>query len=194
MKVIGLTGGIGSGKTTVLYMFQDLGAAVYMTDKVAKTILETSEKVRAKIISLLGESAYSNAIPNRKFIADIVFCNPTKLKALNAIVHPEVEKDFKVFLQSQNAPYVIYESALLFETDRQKDCDEVVLVTAPTAVKIERIQKRDQTSEAEILARMNNQMTDCEKTPLADHVLKNTTLESLQQQVVSLHQLFVKEP
>jgi dephospho-CoA kinase len=104
MKVIGLTGGIGSGKSTVLYMFQDLGAAVYMTDKVAKSILETSVKVRAEIISLLGDSAYTKTLPNRKFIADTVFCNPSKLKALNAIVHPEVAKDFKVFLQRQNAP------------------------------------------------------------------------------------------
>ncbi|MDG1503424.1 MAG: dephospho-CoA kinase, partial [Flavicella sp.] len=139
MRVIGLTGGIGSGKSTVLYMFQDLGAAVYMTDRVAKSILETSEKVRAEIISLLGDSAYTKTLPNRKFIADTVFCNPSKLKALNAIVHPEVAKDFKVFLQRQNAPYVIYESALLFETGGKKYCDEVVLVTAPTAVKIERI-------------------------------------------------------
>ena len=106
----------------------------------------------------------------------------------------EVVKDFKVFLQSQNAPYVIYESALLFEKGGKKYCDEVVLVTAPTALKIERIQKRDQASEDEILARMNNQMTDSEKIPLADHVLENTTLESLQKQVMSLHQLFVKAP
>jgi len=194
MRVIGLTGGIGSGKSTVLYMFQDLGAAVYMTDKVAKRILETSEKVRAEIISLLGDSAYTKTLPNRKFIADIVFYSPSKLKALNAIVHPEVAKDFKVFLQSQNAPYVIYESALLFEKGGKKHCDEVVLVTAPTAVKIKRIQKRDQASEDEILARMNSQMTDSEKIPLADHVLENTTLESLQKQVMSLHQLFVKAP
>ncbi|MDA9111534.1 dephospho-CoA kinase [Flavicella sp.] len=193
MKVIGLTGGIGSGKSTVLYMFQDLGAAVYMTDKVAKRILETSERVRAKIISLLGESAYTKTLPNRKFIAEVVFYNPSKLKALNAIVHPEVANDFQSFLQAQNAPYVIYESALLFETDSNKNCDEVVLVTAPTAVKIERIQKRDLVSEVEIFARMNNQMTDSEKIPLADHVLENTTLESLEQQVLSLHQLFVKD-
>jgi dephospho-CoA kinase len=193
MKVIGLTGGIGSGKSTVLYMFQDLGAAVYMTDKVAKRILETSERVRAKIISLLGESAYTKTLPNRKFIAEVVFYNPSKLKALNAIVHPEVANDFQSFLQAQNAPYVIYESALLFETDSNKNCDEVVLVTAPTAVKIERIQKRDLVSEVEIFARMNNQMIDSEKIPLADHVLENTTLESLEQQVLSLHQLFVKD-
>tara|TARA_B110000967_G_scaffold207064_1_gene255438 strand:+ start:22770 stop:23354 length:585 start_codon:yes stop_codon:yes gene_type:complete len=193
MKVIGLTGGIGSGKSTVLYMFQDLGAAVYMTDKVAKRILETSERVRTKIISLLGESAYTKTLPNRKFIAEVVFYNPSKLKALNAIVHPEVANDFQSFLQAQNAPYVIYESALLFETDSNKNCDEVVLVTAPTAVKIERIQKRDLVSEVEIFARMNNQMTDSEKTPLADYVLENTTLESLEQQVLSLHQLFVKD-
>tara|TARA_B110000879_G_scaffold213035_1_gene313305 strand:+ start:13507 stop:14091 length:585 start_codon:yes stop_codon:yes gene_type:complete len=193
MKVIGLTGGIGSGKSTVLYMFQDLGAAVYMTDKVAKRILETSERVRAKIISLLGESAYTKTLPNRKFIAEVVFYNPSKLKALNAIVHPEVANDFQSFLQAQNAPYVIYESALLFETDSNKNCDEVVLVTAPTAVKIERIQKRDLVSEVEIFARMNNQMTDSEKIPLADYVLENTTLESLEQQVLSLHQLFVKD-
>ena len=108
MKVIGLTGGIGSGKSTVLYMFQDLGAAVYITDKVAKRILETSERVRAKIISLLGESAYTKTLPNRKFIAEVVFYNPSKLKALNAIVHPEVANDFQFFLQAQNAPYVIY--------------------------------------------------------------------------------------
>ena len=193
MKVIGLTGGIGSGKSTVLYMFQDLGAAVYMTDKVAKRILETSERVRTKIISLLGESAYTKTLPNRKFIAEVVFYNPSKLKALNAIVHPEVANDFQSFLQAQNAPYVIYESALLFETDSNKNCDEVVLVTAPTAVKIERIQKRDLVSEVEIFARMNNQMTDSEKIPLADYVLENTTLESLEQQVLSLHQLFVKD-
>ena len=193
--VVGLTGGIGSGKTTVAKLFSKFNdVAIYIADIEAKKLMNSSEIIKKKLIKQFGESSFVNQKLNRNYISEIVFNDKEKLSILNAIVHPEVAKDFKVFLQTQNAPYVIYESALLFETDGKKYCDEVVLVTAPTAVKIERIQKRDQASEDEILARMNNQMTDCEKIPLADHVLENTTLESLQKQVMSLHQLFVKAP
>jgi dephospho-CoA kinase len=194
MKIIGLTGGIGSGKTTVLKMFQSMGGIAYIADKAAKNLLENSPEVRAQVIALLGPASYGeNRRPKRAQIAKIVFRDPQKLKALNAILHPLVEKDFEAFLRGQNAPYVIYESALLFETRREGRCDVVVLVTAPKKTKISRIVKRDAIAVDAIEARMQHQWTDARKIPKADYRIENkASLAELLEQVSTLHHLFSK--
>jgi dephospho-CoA kinase len=191
LKIIGLTGGIGSGKTTVAKMFRQLGAPIYIADEEAKKIMDTA-RVKEQIINLFGEQAYSNNQLNSKFIAQIVFKDKTMLQHLNAIVHPEVRKHFQQWLKKQKAPYIIKENAILFETDAAKNCDFTIVVTTEKDVKLSRIQQRDNSSIEEIEARMNNQWPDEKKVSLADYVIDNSKgLSETQQQVLSLHQRFL---
>ena len=163
MKVIGLTGGIGSGKTTVAGFFKELGAPVYIADDAGKNLMITSPKVKTSIIKLLGPLAYEGKVPNRKFIASKVFGDPPKLEALNGIIHPAVAKDFEQWKAKQTAPYIIYEAAILFESGGYKKCDAVILVTAPLEKRFARLQTRDQSSSEEIEARMLHQWSDDRK-------------------------------
>lgn len=186
--IVGLTGGIGSGKTTVAKMFQKLGIPVYIADDEAKKLMETSKIIKKKISELLGEEAYSENLPNRKWIASKVFSDKNLLESLNAIIHPEVKKHFHSWVKKQDSPYVLYEAAILFEKDGYKDCDYSILVKAPQKIKIQRLKKRDNSSEEAIKARMNNQWSDEKKEKLADFVIENTDLESTKAQVTNLHE------
>ena len=193
MKIIGLTGGIGSGKTTVARMFQQLGVPIYIADDEAKKLMHTS-RVSKKIINLFGEQAYANHQLNNLFIAQIVFNDKTKLQQLNAIVHPEVRKHFHQWVKKQNAPYVIKENAILFEANDAKNCDLIIVVTATKDVKLSRIQQRDNSSIEEIEARMNNQWPDEKKVSLADYVIDNSkSIPETQQQVLLLHQRILSQ-
>lgn len=193
MKKIGLTGGIGSGKTTVLNLFQELGAAVYIADKEAKRIMHEDLEVIQAVKKLFGEEAYTNGGLNRAYIASVVFENKTKLEALNSIVHPAVQKDFLRFCKGQKADYVIYESALLLDHGRDTFWDKVVLVTAPKELRIQRVVDRDQLTVAQIEARIKNQIPDSLKRKWADYIIENKELETTKSEVAALHQLFTKE-
>ena len=188
MKVLGLTGGIGSGKTTVAGFFKDLGIPVYIADDEAKRLMETSAEVRQQIIVLFGSQAYLENIPDRKYIASQVFKDSEKLEELNGIIHPAVALDFEAWKQRQQAPYVVYEAAILFEKGGYKKCDFTLLVTAPFSEKIKRLQKRDQSSLEEIEARMNNQWSDEKKAALASFIIENTDLQKTQKLVEQLHE------
>ncbi|WP_139959139.1 dephospho-CoA kinase [Flavicella sediminum] len=190
--VVGLTGGIGSGKTTVLKMFHALGAETYIADVEAKKIMNTSAEVKQQIAKLFGVKSYLDGTLNRAYIAEIVFKNPEKLQALNAIVHPAVRKDFNVFVENSKSAYVVYESAILFESDNFQFCDVIVVVVAPLDLRIERVLQRETTSKAQIEARIKNQLPDEVKIAKADFVLENTTLDKLQADVLELHQQFLK--
>ena len=190
MKIIGLTGGIGSGKTTVLNLFQQQGVPVYIADIEAKKIMHSSPKVKNAITELFGEEAYVDAKLNREYIAEIVFNQKEKLLALNEIVHPAVHEDFQEFVSKQQSEYVIYESALLYENKTEGSFDKVILVTAPIATRIERVQKRDGISKVQIEARINNQLPDDVKKNKADYVLYNLELEKTEQAVLELHKIF----
>ena len=190
MKIIGLTGGIGSGKTTVLNLFQQQGVPVYIADIEAKKIMHSSPKVKNAITELFGEEAYVDAKLNREYIAEIVFNQKEKLLALNALVHPAVHEDFQEFVSKQQSEYVIYESALLYENKTEGSFDKVILVTAPIATRIERVQKRDGISKVQIEARINNQLPDDVKKNKADYVLYNLELEKTEQAVLELHKIF----
>lgn len=191
MKIIGLTGGIGSGKSTVLNFFKELGAPVYVSDVEAKRIMHSSQDIIDKVTELFGKEAYIQGELNRKLIAAIVFSDKNKLKALNEIVHPAVYKDFKEFIKMKKAPYVIYESALLFENKSESQFDTIVLVVAPLKLRIERVQKRDQSTIAEIEARINNQLSDEIKIEKSDYILLNTNLGTTKKEVQRLHNLFL---
>ena len=192
MKIIGLTGGIGSGKTTVAGFFKELGVPVYIADDAGKNLMSTSLKVKSAIIKLLGPLAYIGPEPNRKFIASKVFGDPEKLEALNGIIHPAVANDFKQWKLKQNAPYIIYEAAILFESGGYKKCDAVILVTAPLGKRLERLQHRDQSSIEEIEARMLHQWSDEQKRKLANFEIINSELSFTKEQVKNLHEILLK--
>lgn len=191
MKVVGLTGGIGSGKTTVANFFAELGIPVYIADLEAKKLMNESPGVQAEISSLFGEKAYINGVLNRKYIAAQVFDDPAKLEALNAVVHPQVALHFDSWKQQQTSPYVIYEAAILFEKGGYKKCNFNILVVAGHQTKIERLKTRDQATISEIEARMNNQWPDEKKLPLADFVIENEELSETKNEVRKIHQILL---
>lgn len=189
MKIIGLTGGIGSGKTTVLNFFKEFNIPVYISDIEAKKLMHTSIEVMDKIKNLFGEKAYLHSELNRAYIASIVFGNKEKLKLLNEIVHPAVHNDFKEFLKKQKAPYVIYESALLFENNSESQFDKIVLVVSPMQLRIDRIMKRDNSSIADIQVRISNQLSDEKKIDRADYIISNINRDDTKNEVAKLHKI-----
>lgn len=184
--IVGLTGGIGSGKTTIAGFFKELGVPVYHSDDEAKKLMHTPA-VREKVEKLFGSQAYINDILNRKFISDQVFENKDLLYRLNAIVHPAVRKNFEEWVAAQNAKYVIQEVAILFENDLQKKFDFTILVTAPEDTRIERVMKRENVKKSAVLARIANQWSDEKKRPLADFIIENITLENSRKKVEEIN-------
>ncbi len=178
-KIIGLTGGIGSGKSTVANYIASKGIPVYIADEEAKKIMER-EDVKQKIQNLFSDSVLNpdNSL-NRKKIAEFVFNNPDKSKELNAIVHPEVQLHFKNWLKEhKNYPFIIKEVAILFETGGNKQCDKVILITAPEELRIERAMKRDNLTKKDILVRIKNQISESKKKELSDFVVENINLNN----------------
>ena len=190
-KIIGLTGGIGSGKTTVAKMFSDLGVPVYIADLEAKKI--TNEKETLHLLQQqFGPEVVENGNLNRSALANLVFKNPEMLEQLNKIIHPLVAKDFENWVKNnENEKLLLKETAILFETSNHLKCDYVITVTAPIDVRIKRVQKRDQTSADEIRRRMSNQWTDEEKAKLSDFVIENNNLSDTLQQVKNIYNKIV---
>lgn len=186
MIIIGLTGGIGSGKTTVAKMFSSLGVPVYFTDIEAKKIMNNSIIVKNKLIDVFGDAAYNNGELNRKYLADIVFKNKEQLSIINNIVHPEVEFHFKDWVKKQEAPFLIQESALIFENKRQDDFDKIITVTAPFENRIQRVMDRDNVIREQILDRINNQMDDAYKVNNSNYVIDNIDLRNTKSQVKAI--------
>ncbi|MFK5879403.1 MAG: dephospho-CoA kinase [Flavobacteriaceae bacterium] len=193
MMIVGLTGGIGSGKTTVLNFFKNLGVPCYIADVEAKRLMNTSIKIKRDLILLFGDEAFTPKGLNRKFIADIVFQNPEKLAKLNAIVHPGVFEDFKLFVKNSKADYIIYESAILLQGDSKDLCDKIIVVTAPLNTRIERVVKRDGISKDAVLARINQQMNESEMLSNADFIIDNINLNITQNEVDNINTLLLKE-
>ena len=192
MIVVGLTGGIGSGKTTVAGFFKEKNVPVYIADEAGKRLLETSAEIRKKVLKLIGKEAYTGNVPNRKYIASVVFKDSEKLEALNKIIHPAVAKDFENWQSKQKASYVIYEAAILFEAGGYKKCDVNILVTANKEEKLKRLQKRDQSTVEEIEARMQKQWSDELKRKLADFEIENHDLALTRSRVDELHEILLK--
>jgi len=193
MIIVGLTGGIGSGKTTVAKQFFALGVPVYIADEEAKKLMHKSKIIKRKLLQLFGDKVYVDGALNKPFIADIIFNDSSYLEKMNAIIHPRVAKHFKKWMLKQTAPYVIKEVAILFENGGYKQCDYVITVTAPITLRIERLLKRDETTKRKIMAIMKNQWSDDEKVKLSDFVIDNTTLENTKSRVVSIHKQILKE-
>ena len=170
---IGLTGGIGSGKSTVAHLFMELGIPVYFADEEARKLMNKSKIIRKKLISEFGQLAFNEDGLNRKYLADIVFKDKDKLTAINKIVHPEVRKNFSSWVSRQDAPYVIQENAILFESGMASQFDHVIVVMAPLKIRMERVMERDGISEQDFLARVNNQWAEERKIEQADFSIDN---------------------
>lgn len=192
MKIIGLTGGIGSGKTTVANMFQDLGVPIYIADTEAKKLLNTSKILRKKLLDLFGEQAYTDQGLNRKFIASKVFSDKILLQKMNAIVHPKVAKHFKKWVAKQDVAYVIKEAAIIFEHNMESKYDAVILVTADKETRIQRVLKRDNSTREKVLAVMNNQLSEVEKIKRSDFIIDNDNLQKTKEQVVNTHKFLLE--
>lgn len=172
MKIVGLTGGIGSGKTSILNLFKKNNIKCFNSDLIAKDLMENDLKDKIKI--LFGSEIYPKGKLNRKKISDIVFNNREKLSLLNSTVHPEVRKKFKNFIKTNEKDKILVcETALLFETGFYKKCDFTILVIAPFQKRIERIIQRDNLLESEIIKRMEHQWSDKKKANLSDHIINN---------------------
>jgi len=192
MKIVGLTGGIGSGKTTVANMFRHLGAPIYIADEEAKKLMATSKIIKRKLIELFGDDAYINGELNKTYIAKTIFNDKTFLEKMNAIIHPRVGIHFKKWAAKQNAPYVIKEAAVIFENGTYKQFDCLITITAPKDLKIQRLLKRDNSTIEKIEAIMKNQWSDEEKIKLSDFVIVNSEFEKTVQQVAKIHKLILK--
>jgi dephospho-CoA kinase len=191
MKVVGLTGGIGSGKSSVLEVFSAKGIPCYKADDRAKLIQEDEELI-FKIKKWFGDNTYDAHRLNRKRLAKLVFDDKNKLKKLNAIVHPAVQKDFQLFLSKQNAPYVIKEAAILFESGGADQCDTIILVTAPEEIRINRVMKRESTDADAVKSRMKHQWSDEKKIPLADFVIDNIDWDQTLKKIEEVHKSLLR--
>jgi dephospho-CoA kinase len=191
MKIVGLTGGIGSGKSSVLSVFSSLGVPCYHSDIRAKELMQEDQELISQIKTLFGDDIYQGKKVNRTKLADLVFPDKAKLDRLNAIVHPRVKSDFQFFLSQQKASYVIKEAAILFETGGAADCDATILVTAPQKLRIERVMKRDKPPKEHVKLRMSHQWSDEKKIPLADFVINNIDWDKTLKKVDEIHRQLV---
>jgi len=188
MLKIGITGGIGSGKSTVAKVFEVLGIPVYNADDAAKRLMNEDEVLKQKIQLQFGDEVYKNGRLDRKYLADIVFTSPEKLELLNSIVHPATINDANAWMLKQTTPYTLKEAALLFESGAAELLDYVIGVTAPAPLRLQRVMQRDNSSREEVMARMNKQMDEEIKIKLCNFIITNDEQQLLIPQVLALHE------
>lgn len=194
--IVGLTGGIGSGKTTVLKALQQYpNIAVYIADEEAKKLMNTSVVIREQLTAAFGAEAYQNDALNRSYIAGIVFTDKEKLSRLNAIVHPEVHKHLNQFIANHaGKEYIVYENAILFENGSDALCDKIITVTAPISLRINRVMERDGVTREEVENRMKNQWKDTKKLLQSHYRLDNIGLEETLLKIDEIHKKLTEYP
>ena len=191
MLKIGITGGIGSGKSTVANVFHTLGIPVYDADSAAKKLMNENKELQSEIIRLFGQESYSTEGLNRTYLSSTVFNDPVKLDQLNKLVHPLTIADAEQWMQQQTTPYAIKEAALIFESGAQVHLDKVIGVYAPQDLRIQRAMQRDGITKEKVLARMDRQMDEEKKMRLCDYVIVNDEQKALIPQVLALHEQFL---
>lgn len=193
MKRVGVTGGIGSGKTTVCKVFEVFGTPVYYADDRAKSLMEQDAQLASAIAEAFGEDIYKDGTLQREELSKRVFNNERELAKLNALVHPAVAKDFQRWCEGQSAPYVIKEAALIYEAGSDKLLDKVIVVTTDEPLRIQRIMQRDNVDREAVLARMRNQLPQAEKVKRADFVIDNNGSALVLPQALSIHQALLTD-
>ena len=186
MKKIGLTGGIGSGKSTVSKILISEGVPVYDSDSKAKFLMNSSIELKKKIVQKFGKESYVNNKLNRDYLSNIVFKNRSEIIKINSIVHPFVYDDFNNWKKGFFSKYVIFESALIFETGYYKNNDYNILVVSDLNTRIKRVKNRDNISEKDVISRINNQWSDDKKIPLCDYIIKNNSLNETNKTVIKM--------
>lgn len=193
IATVGLTGGIGSGKTTIANMFAlHFSIPIYIADTKAKELVANNKQLQQEIVTLLGEEAFVEGRYNTSFVAQEVFSNKEKLDKLNAIIHPYVQQDFLQWKQSQQAPYVIKEAAILFESGSYRDCDFIIMVTAPLEERIKRVMLRDKIDRETVEKRIKNQWNDEKKIELSTFVIENREIDKNLDKIEIIHSKIVK--
>lgn len=187
MITVGITGGIGSGKSTVCRVFGVLGVPVFSSDEAGKRAMSTDLTVRDRLVEAFGSAIYSQGTLDRKALADRVFNDPAAMARLNAIVHPAVREAFASWAAEQHAPYVLNEAAILVETGAYKQLDHLIVVEAPAAERVRRVMLRDGVSSAEVQARMNNQANDAQRAAVAHTLVRNDGHTMVIPQVINAH-------
>lgn len=185
--IVGITGGIGAGKTTVSKIFESFGIAVYDADDHSKNLLDLDLELKGELVHLLGSEILQDQKINRAAMANIIFNNEDLLKKANALIHPKVAEHFSHWISNQNTPYQIKEAAILFESGAYKACDKVITVSAPEEIRIQRVMNRSQISREEVLSRIAKQWPDEKKIGLADFVIINDGSHSLIKQSLEIH-------
>ncbi|MBQ2036987.1 MAG: dephospho-CoA kinase [Alistipes sp.] len=193
MYKIGVTGGIGSGKSTVCELLRDRGVAVYDSDSRAKQLMAESEALREQLIATFGEECYNADGLDRAFLASKVFGNEEALQQLNSIVHPAVRADFQTWAELQSSPYVVLESAILFEAGFETEVDATLAVMAPMPMRLERTMARDGVDKESVMRRMEHQLSDDELHRRASRTIVNINREYLEGDIEQLHKIFVYE-
>ena len=188
MTTVGLTGGIGSGKTTIANLFaSQFAIPIYIADTKAKELIAQDTHLQQEIKALLGEEAFVEGKYNTAFVASIVFSTPEKLQALNQLIHPYVQQDFVRWREGQHSPYVIKESAILFESGSYKDCDYIITVTAPLEERIRRVMLRDKIDRKTVEKRIKNQWNDENRIKLSTFVVDNGDFSRNLDKIQTIH-------
>lgn len=187
MYKVGITGGIGSGKSVVSRMLSDRGVAVYTSDSRAKEIMATDEGVRRELVERFGDKVFEGGVLNRAYLAERVFSSSEELAALNAIVHPAVMADFERWADAEQGDYVVLESAILFESGFDRCVDVAVAVMAPEELRIERVMERDGVTREQAKERIRHQLTDDERCSRSKYAIVNIELDELEDDVEQLH-------
>ncbi|MFM6954745.1 MAG: dephospho-CoA kinase [Sphingobacteriaceae bacterium] len=193
MLKIGITGGIGTGKSTICEIFALIGIPVYNADEAAKSLMVTNKTLKQELIAAFGPNTFNNeGSLDRTYLSNIVFNDKKALKQLNTLVHPAVLADFKKWCSQQHTPYVLKEAALLIESESYRECDYTILVESPIELRIQRLLSRDKSSEGQIRARIANQLPEGEKAKLANYLLLNDEEHLLIPQILALHSQFLE--
>jgi dephospho-CoA kinase len=189
---VGVTGGIGSGKSTVCRVFSVIGIPVFSADDEARVIMDSEEDVRKQVNQLAGSDMYKAGTLNRVEMARLIFNNREMLMGMNRIIHPVITRRFMKWKEKQDAPYVIFEAAILFETGTSKLLDKVITVTAPVDERIERVVKRNSLTREQVMERINNQSDDQVKISLSDYVISNCENDMIIPVILRIHEELLK--
>ena len=193
--IVGVTGGIGSGKSLVAETICSFENTIYFhADKEAKLLMNNSSVIKDKIIAAFGQKSYDNGVLNKKYISSLVFKNPHQLKVLNTIVHPQVKEHFKKFVESQNKnTLIIYENAIIFETNSSSICDIIISVNSPRNIRIKRVMKRDNSTKIMIENIMNNQWSDAKRNLLSNYIINNIEKEETLLKIKKIYNFLTKK-